>query len=142
MQGNYKAVANCERLKCIACEFVKGHLQSNKVNTIKNNTMKKQELEKDHLMPGQIVSAYHYILQDIGRLYHTKVNSDTYDMFSGGCVFIDHASGYVNIKPQVSINETETMNSKLTFEREAQIQVVVIKGCRTDNEIFNASEFV
>ena len=55
---------------------------------------------------------------------------------------IDHASGYVIIKHQVAIKATVTVNSKLTFDREAQSQVVVIKGCHTDNGIFNASEFM
>ena len=63
-------------------------------------------------------------------------------MFSGGCVFIDHASGYVRIKHQVAINATETVKAKLTFEREDKIQVVVIKGHHTDNGIFNSSEFM
>ena len=63
-------------------------------------------------------------------------------MLSGGCVFIDHASGYVSIKHQVAINATETVNAKLSFEREAQCQGVVIKGYHTDNGIFNASDFM
>ena len=54
MQGSSKAVANCERPKCAACEFVKGHRRPNKVNTIKKNPMKEQDLEKDHLLPGQM----------------------------------------------------------------------------------------
>ena len=74
MQGNYKAVSNCERPKCSACEFGKGHRLTNKINTINNNPMKEQELKKDHLMTGQMVSAYHYISRDLGRLYHTKAN--------------------------------------------------------------------
>ena len=40
MQVDSKAVANCERPKCAACEFVKGHFQPNKINKIKNNPMK------------------------------------------------------------------------------------------------------
>ena len=72
MQGNPKAVSNCERSKCAACEFGKGHCRSNKVNTIKKNPMKEQDLKKDHIMPGQIVSEDHYILRDTGRLYHRK----------------------------------------------------------------------
>ena len=63
-------------------------------------------------------------------------------MLSGGCVFIDHASGYVSIKHQVAINYTETVKEKTTFEREAQSQGVVIKGHHTENGIFNASEFM
>ena len=63
-------------------------------------------------------------------------------MFSGGCVFIDHSSGYASIKHQVNINTTETIKAKITFEMEAQSQGVVIKGYHTDNGIFNASEFM
>ena len=39
-------------------------------------------------------------------------------------------------------NTTETFKAKITFEREAQSQVVVIKGYHTDNEIFDASYFM
>ena len=52
VQVNSKAVANCESPKCAACEFGKVHRQTNKVNTIKKNHMKEQELKKDHLLPG------------------------------------------------------------------------------------------
>ena len=104
--------------------------------------MKEQELKKDHLLKWHMVSAYHYISQALGRLCHTKGKSDQSDMFSGECVFIDHASGSVSIKHQVAINATETVKEKLTFEREAQSQVVVIKGYHTDNGIFNSSEFM
>ena len=77
--------------------------------------MKEQELKKDHLLPGQMVSADHYILRAPCRIYHTKGKPDQYDMFSVGCVFIDHASGYVSIKHQVAIKYTETVKAKLTF---------------------------
>ena len=84
--------------------------------------MNEKEIKKDHLLPGQMVSADHYILRAPGRLYHTKGKSYQFDMFSGGCVFIDHASGYVSINHQVDINTTETVKAKLAFEREAQSQ--------------------
>ena len=71
--------------------------------------MKEQELKKDHLLPGQMVSADHYILWDPGRIYHKKGKSYTSDMFSGGRVFIDHASGYMSIKQKLEINSTETV---------------------------------
>ena len=78
-----------------------------------------------------MVSADHYISRAPGRLYHTKRKSYQSDMFSGGCVFIDHASGYVSINQQVAINATETVMEKITFEREAQSQGLVIKGYHT-----------
>ena len=66
-----------------------------------------------------MVSADHYISQDPGRLYHTKGKPDQSDIFSGGCVFIDHVSGCMSIKHQVDINATETVKAKLTFDMEA-----------------------
>ena len=106
MQGNSKALANCERTKCAACELGKVHRRPKKINTINKNTMKEQDLKKVHLLQGQMVSADHYISRAPGRLDHTKGKSDQSDMFSGGCVFNDHASVYVSIKHQVSINAT------------------------------------
>ena len=88
------------------------------------------------------MSVDHCISRDPGRLYHTKGKSDQSYVSSGGCVFIDHASVYVSIKHQVAINATETVKEKLTYEREAQSQGVVIKGCHTDNGIFNSSLFM
>ena len=41
----------------------------------------------------------------------------------------------------MAINTTETVKAKITFEGEAQIQGMVVKGYHTDNGIFNASEF-
>ena len=92
-------------------------------NKIKKNPMKEQDLKKDHLVPGQMVSADHY----------TKVKSYQSEIFSRGCVFIDHASGYVSIKHRVAINFTETIKAKLTFDREYKIQRVMINLYHADN---------
>ena len=102
--------------------------------------MKDQELKKDHLLPGKMVSADHYISRSPGRLYHIKGKSDPSDMLSGGCVFINHASGYVIIKHQVAINATETVKAKITLEREDKSQGVMTNVYHTD--IFNTSKFM
>ena len=122
MQVNYKSVANCKSPKCAACEFEKFPRQSNKVNTIDNIPIKEQYLKKGHILPGHMVSTDNYISGDPVKIYHTKGKSDQSDMLSGVCVCIDHASGYVMIKHQVALNATETVNTKLTFDMEAQIQ--------------------
>ena len=75
-------MANCERPKCAAFEFGKCHFQSNKVNTIKKNLMKDQELSKDHLRTGNMVYEDQYISLASSRLYQTKGKSYPYDMFS------------------------------------------------------------
>ena len=80
--------------------------------------MEKQELKEDHLLPVNMVSVDHYISQAPGRIYHTKGKSYPSDIFSGGCVFIEHVSGYVSIKHQMAIKTAENFKAKLTFERE------------------------
>ena len=65
-----------------------------------------------------------------------------YDMLSGECGFIDHASGYLSIKHQVVINSNETFKEKLTFDREDQSQGVVINRYHTDSGISNDLEFI
>ena len=87
LQVNTKSVANFERPNCAACEFGKGSCLPNKVNTIKKNPMKEYELKKYHLMTGHMVSAYHYISWDPGRLYHKK-KSHPSGIFSVACVFM------------------------------------------------------
>ena len=74
--------------------------------------MKEQVLKKNHIILGQMVSADHYISWPPGRIYHTKGKSDKSDILSGGCVFIDHANGYMRIKHQVDIKATENVKKK------------------------------
>ena len=68
-----------------------------------------------------------YILIDTVRLYHTNIKSDTSEIFSSRCVFIDHASGYIIIKHQVDISAIENVKDKLTFDKADQIKVLEIK---------------
>ena len=48
----------------------------------------------------------------------------------------------MSIKHQVAINATETVKAKLTIEREYKSQGVMINVYRTENEIFNTSNFM
>ena len=86
MQGNSRAVANCEWPKCAACEFGKGHRRPNKVNTIKKNPIKEQDIKKDHVLLGRMVSVDHYRLRAPGRLYHTKGKSYQYYVIRSMCL--------------------------------------------------------
>ena len=71
--------------------------------------------------------AYHYILWDIGSLYHTRRKIFTYDMFSFGCGFVEYHSVLMRVKYQLDIKTTETVKEKITFDREDQSQGVAIE---------------
>ena len=104
--------------------------------------MKEQDINKDHLLPVHMVYADNYILRAPGRIYHTKGKSHPFDIYSEGCVLIDHTSGYMIIKHQVAIKATETVKAKLIFEREDKSQGVMINIYHTENGIFNTSKFM
>ena len=55
------------------------------------------------------------------------------EMFSGGCLFVDHASGYIHVKFQTSLNTHETINAKDNFELMCRDHGVVPQSYLTDN---------
>ena len=61
-------------------------------------------------------------------------------MFHGGTIFVDNATG--NVRHQVFLGSSETIKSKLGFERDACDCGVVISSCHTDNGIFTSKKFV
>ena len=103
--------------------------------------MKDQYLKKDHIMAGQTVSTDNYIYWYPVNIYYARGNSTPYDMLSGGCVFVEHTSVLTSINNQVDINSTETVKSKLIFDKEAQIKGVTMNGYQTYNGRLSASYF-
>ena len=62
--------------------------------------------------------------------------------FPSGCILVDHASDFISINNQVAIAFTENDKAKPKFQRDAQIQVLVIKEYHTDNQFVNASDYM
>ena len=59
-------------------------------------------------------------------------------MFKGGCIFVDHASGFVHIELQVGFLAVETIRAKQSFEQLALSSGIVIEQYLTDSGIFKA----
>ena len=89
--------------------------------------MKEKEIKNDNMLTVHMMSAYHCISRTSVRIYQKNQKSNTSDMFSVKCVFIDHVSGYIRIKNKLSINDTENDKAEFIFERESQSQIFVIK---------------
>ena len=53
---------------------------------------------------------------------------------------MDHTTGYVDVRHQVSLNATEIIKAKLRFERDALGQGVEVKSYHTDNGIFTSAK--
>ena len=71
------------------------------------------------MVPGQRVSVDPFRSALHVRLYNSKGRTDAKDVFNGGCIFVDHASGYIQVLHQVTFNANDTVNSKLLYKCDA-----------------------
>jgi transposase InsO family protein len=64
-------------------------------------------------------------------------------MYSGGCIFVDHATGLVQVEHQVALTTHETLQSKIKFEAYARDTGVIIHSYQSDNgAAFTSQEYV
>ena len=142
VSGNAKLIASCDLPKCAACEFGKAHRRPTKTSMSKPVAAKEGELRKNDLFPGQRISTDHYQSSTPGRLYSSRGSTPVEDMYCGGCIFVDHASGYIETCHQVSLSAADTVKSKIRFERKASQEGVIIQSYHSDNGIFNSTDFM
>ena len=90
-------------------------------------------LKQDNLVPGQQIAMDHFICSTKGRLFTSRGKTADSEMFSGGCLFVDHASGYIHVEFQTSLNTHETINAKDNFELMCRDHGVVPQSYLTDN---------
>ena len=88
------------------------------------------------------LSIYHFSYQYKSRLegrhFTVWFQSLSTQEYPGGTLFCDAASGEVAFVLQVELTGTETVQSKLQFEREAADVGVPIKQYCTDNGIYTS----
>jgi hypothetical protein len=76
-----------------------------------------------------------------GRLPHTKGKELEKDRYTGGTIFVDHASGFIFARNQVSLRAGETIVSKKMFKTLAKSYGVSIESYLADNIPFKSREF-
>lgn len=134
-------VSSCKNPLCVACQIAKQSRRGSQSITHTAIKQKEMMLRRDNLEPGDVVSLDQYSSALPGRLPNTKGKEKHKDRYIGGTIFVDHASGKVFIKNQVSLNSGETVQAKRMFERDASDSGVKIKSYRADNLPFGSKEF-
>jgi len=139
---NAKKVADCELPKCAACLYAKMTKRPDKATKssvpIQDNEM---AIRANDLLPGERISMDHYECSLKGRLYTGRKGPQS-QQFCGGAIFVDHATGLIQVKHQVSFGAADTIQSKVLFERDAMNDGVIIQGYHTDNGVFSAKAFL
>ena len=127
---------------CAACQFGKQRrrpLPGKKTHVVKETAY---ALRRNHLFPGQKVSVDHFICSTRGRLLNTKGKEAEREKYSGGCIFVDHASGHIHVEMQVHVTTSETIKAKVRYEQFCRDHGVVPSEFHTDRgSAFTSEEF-
>ena len=78
----------------------------------------------------------------VERLYSSFGKTTEENMYSGGVIFVEHASGYKHVEMLVGFTAAETIAAKHRFERHMHDMGIKITSYRTDNGVFAAEDFV
>jgi hypothetical protein len=138
----HRAAANCELPVCASCQFGRAKRRPVPGKTTQSDSKHEGALKRNNLLPGQEVSVDHFICSTRGRLPNSRGRTSTTSMYQGGAIFVDHASGYVHIEHQVSLNSHETMMAKSKFENQLREVGVIVQTYRSDNgAAFSSREY-
>ena len=99
-------------------------------------------LKKNMLKPGDLVFSDQYDSHLEGRVFTYKGSSLKHEVYRGGTIFCDAASGFVSIHHQQTFTSDETILSKMKFEREAMGLGVETRRYCTDNGVYTSRDFL
>lgn len=140
LQSKSAALTNLPR--CTACQYGKQKRATTPGKTSHVIKDKVGAITKNNLLPGQEVSVDHFKCSTKGRLFTSMGKTSDSDMYSGGALFIDHASGYVDVQFQTQPNTHETIKSKTAFEMHCRDYGVLVQRYISDNGVaFTSADF-
>ncbi|CAJ1940544.1 unnamed protein product [Cylindrotheca closterium] len=127
---------------CPACQFGKQRRRPSPGKTSRVVRDREGVLKNENLFPGQKVSVDHFECTTRGRLLHTFGKEDPKTQYTGGCIFVDHATGYVFVEHQVHLNTQETLSAKISVEEQLQdFGVVVLEYLSDNGRPFTSQEY-
>jgi hypothetical protein len=98
--------------RCAACQFGKQITRTTpgiRTSIVHN---KAGAICQDHLLVGQQISTNHFVSLVKGWLFTSKGKTPDEELYSGGCIFVDHAANHIHIEFQKQLNSHETILGK------------------------------
>jgi hypothetical protein len=145
-EGARRLQASAAKLKhspmCSACQYGKQRLRPSPGRTSHVVKDRVDALRTDDLFPGQRVSVDHFICHAKGRLLNTFGKEEPEKKYSGGCIFVDHATGYTWVALQSHLNTHETLKAKELYELHCRDYGVIPHSYHSDNGTpFTSAQF-
>ena len=138
---SFKGASRCSIPRCEVCEHAKAHRRSTKGSIQRVNPDTDGSIRSNCLTAGASVSVDHFESRLKGRTL-TSYGRDSSDKYVGGCIFVDHMSGYIHVEPQLGFSGSETIRAKQNYERMALNHGLLIESYLCDNGIFKGKAFV
>ena len=136
----FKGASKCTIPRCEVCERAKAHRQPTKGAKQSTNPTTNGSLKKDDLVPGSSVSVDHFESRLKGRTLESFGKSS--HSYKGGCIFVDHMSGFIHVEEQLGFSASESIRAKQVFEKFALDHGVIVHNYLTDNGTFKSKNFV
>jgi hypothetical protein len=119
--------------KCAACQYGKQTCRPTPGKRASVVRDRDGVLKAGDLFPGQTISVDHFVCHTKGRLFTSRGKTSEDSMYSGGCMFVDHASGYLHVEFQTQLNTHETLEAKDKFEQMCRDHGAVPQSYLSDN---------
>ena len=102
--------------KCAACRYGKQMRKPDHTTITKRKPESVGALKVGQLLPGDQVFCDQLESRVRGRLLHTAGREPERDRYCGSSLFCDAASGLIHVEHQVTLNATDSINAKTSFQ--------------------------
>ena len=134
--------ATCTVPKCASCLAAKMKRRSSGAQKKHDCKDREGALSVGNLKPGDAVSVDQFESTVRGRLLEQSYGKERSSlMYSGGTIFVDHASSFIFVQMQVGLTGHETVRAKHKFESLAKSNGIHINKYHGDNGIFKDAEW-
>ncbi|KAI2499350.1 hypothetical protein MHU86_15132 [Fragilaria crotonensis] len=139
----FAAASKCDLtdFRCEICQYAKAYRRTTHGKRTQVNEERDGSLRAEHLGPGTRVSVDHFESRLLGRT-RDSYGKPSSDKYKGGCIFVDHGTGYLHVEHQLGFSAVETIRAKQSFENMAFEHGVVTQSYLTDSGAFKANSFV
>ena len=128
-------------IKCHACRLGKAVRRPDGTHIDRIRTERDGGLSKEVLRFGAKIATDQFVSSVKGRRFETKGKEKDDMKFSGGTIFVDISSGYIEVFPQVSLRASETIYNKRKFERTLNNFGHTVNSYLGDNGVYKSNEF-
>jgi hypothetical protein len=139
IEPKHDKASSCPKPKCAACCLRKTGPAS--APTTQFIDTRERNLNDSVTNPGDMIHFDQYMLGLPDRLPTTFGKEKPKKRFSGGTIFVDVKTGFIQHHHQVSLRAGETLQGKNTFEKGSGQLNINIKSFQADDAPFNAAEF-